>query len=536
MTTRTTVTIPEGLDLNDRDARQRVEAGIKKNLGQNFEILWPRPKEKSRDVVAVDSRPGLQRVTLGPDVRPTMGGQVFAKLRTQGLQMVEFDPYGGFALACTMDEQTIEIRNRLAAVLKCEPWALEVVCDSIFDEKLGRDRLDKVCLVKIPSQGISAEKRLTTWRELIVMLKDGGTGWAVEEDSVSGQVQLSYGAPPRLHSLVRLAEIGLEPVIRRDLWNLLPIGLNPSEKVISIDLKAGPHMAFGGATGTGKSGAIRTVLAGALLHGADIVVIDPKKNCGDFKAFEPYAVAWGDDESLEQTADIMDVVYGEGQRRKAILKSLGLPNVWELSQAERQEHGIKPLLMIFDEFQSSTLLKDVPKGLKNDDPLVKRPQRHNYNVARIKNVAQSGVLELRSVGIHFGFAGQVVSAEAFGSTLRANLSSVVVCIPRVGAMMPKREILGLQFGDSANAALELIDVLNTPDPGLGLTMGESGSVDGCRIAFAEPPEITELLISAGVPEPERWNINARLVEARAMEDAKYEGGDTEPNLTDVEAV
>ncbi len=499
------VELPDGTDLTDAKVQKRVDVRARQRYGQGAVVAWPRHPDVQDGIAPLvpilQARPGARRLPLESAAK---AAKLAARCEGWGLTLVAYDEHRREAVVAQLDADTLRVRNRLASLLKCEPWAVEVVCHRVWDDKEGEERLDQVIVLRAPETSVAADKRQQIWAELIPHL--GGTGgWEVVDDPVSGRVRLRYGVPRRLLPRTTPADIGLEPIVRRDMWHHLPLGVNPEGQVLAFDLRSGPHLGVGGATGSGKSVSIRAILAGALLHGHDVVVIDPKKSCGDFVSFAPYAVAWGDD-TLEQAADIMEAVYAEGGRRKAVLRSLGLPSIWHLSQAERDEHGIKPLLVVFDEFQAATIAKSVPKGIPADDPLMQRARSHNYAVARIQEVAQSGVLELRFVGIHFLFAGQVVSAEAFGSALRANLSSVLVCVPPAGGLPPKREILGMQFGDSAARASELIAQLNTRDHGLALTMGEDGNVDGCRVAFCDPAAIDELLAAAKLPEATRWEI------------------------------
>ena len=505
MTTRTTVTVPEGLDLTDRNDRQRIEAGIKKKLGSTFEILWPRPKSKTRDVVAVDSRPGLQRVSLGPDVRPTMGGQVFAKLRSQGLQMVDFDVYGGVTLACVLDPATVAIRNRLAEALRCDPWSIEVVCNEVFDEALGRDRLDQICIVRLPPQGIVAEKRQTIWRELIPLLRDGGTGWLVDEDSVSGQVQLSYGPPRRLPKSVSMAEL-MPATMQPDLWHKIPLGINAEGKIVGVDLKLGPMGLVVGPTGSGKSVELRQHAASALAHGHELIVIDTNKSGLDFLRFKPWTVAWGG--TLHTAQAILDAVYNEGQRRRAVLERYEIPSWSELPSEVRQREHIVPITVLIDEFMSMALQVPVPKGLEKGHPELVEANELNTSKAIILSKIGKIARELRFSGIFMVLATQrpdTSQISGFGE-IRSNLTSSVQMV-KPGSI-PAQETLRMIFpGEQTAVAADTFRELDDGATiGLAAYASEGGEVEGFRVAFTQIDAIQPLLESIDIPQPKKWDI------------------------------
>ena len=502
MTTRTTVTIPDGLDLSDRNVRQKIELSIKKKLGSTFEVLWPRPKDKTRDVVAVDSRPGLKKVSLGSDVKQSSGPAVFAKLRTMGLQMVEFDPYGGFALACTMDEQTVKIRNKLAAVLKCDPWALEIVCDSIFDEKLGRDRLDKVCIVKIPSQGISAEKRTTLWHEIIPMLDDGSNGWVVEEDTVSNQIQLSYGPKKRLPDLVPLESL-MPTSLNLDAWAKIPLGIDAEGHQVCTNLESNVHGVYAGPTGTGKTILLLTHAVGALARGHRLIMIDAIKAGLDFQAIQPWCSGWADD--LESAQVMIEAVYAEVTRRKVVLTNLeGVDDakVSDVSPEVQRRYQLFPMTVIIDEYASMVMEEAVHKSLPKDSPYRVEAEARNAHRAVIATVVGNIAREARFAQIHLVLALQRADASITGGNMRSNLTHAVQLAPPGKPI--SREALTMLFpgdtGPQAAAALSELD--DGESRGLAVMAAEGGTVTGFRVAYTKKAsEIPPLLEAVPVPLP-----------------------------------
>lgn len=495
-TTTVTVTVPDGLNLNDRNDRQKIEAGIKKNLGSTFEVLWPRPKDPTRNVVVVDSRPGLQKVGLGSDVKSTSGAAVFAKLRTMGLQMVEFDPFGGFALACQMDDQTVAIRNRLAEVLKTDPWNLEVICNSIFDEDLGRERLDQVCLVRLPPQSITAERRSATWRELIPMLRDGTNGWTVEEDSVSGQVQLSYGPTRRLPELVPLADL-MPNKMEPDSWSRIPLGIDETGHQVTTSLAANPHSVYVGPTGTGKTALLLTHAVGALARGHDLVLVDVAKHGLDFDVLRPYCRELATE--LDQAQAVLQAVYEEMERRVKFLNEHPYTKISEVPYDLKVKHGLQPTTVIIDEYATTVMEESVPKSLPKDSQFRIDAEKRNADHAMIAfTVGQLARLS-RASQIHLVIALQRPDASITGGEMRFNLTNAIQLAPAGKPI--GREALTMVFpGETgAQAALALSELDDGRSPGLGVMAAEGGSAIGFRVAYARPNEIAALLEAVPVP-------------------------------------
>ena len=504
MTTRTTVTIPEGPDLNDlndRIVRQKVELSIKKKLGSTFEVLWPRPKDKTRDVVAVDSRPGLKKVSLGSDVKQSSGPAVFAKLRTMGLQMVEFDPYGGFALACTMDDQTVAIRNRLAEALKTDPWNLEVICNSVYDPDpdLKRERLDQVCITRMPSQSITADRRAATWRELIPMLKDGTNGWLVDEDSVSKQVQLSYGPARKLPGLVPLADL-MPAQMDPNEWARIPLGIDEEGRQVCTSLAANPHSVYVGPTGTGKTALLLTHAVGALARGHQLILVDVAKHGLDFSVLKPWCRELATE--LDTAQAVLEAVRKEMERRVEFLNKNPYTKISEVPYDLQVKHRLQPMTVIIDEYATTVMEESVPKSLPKDSDFRKDAEARNANHALIAfTVGQLARLS-RAASISLVVALQRPDAAITGGEMRFNLTNAIQLAPPGKPI--GREALTMVFpGETgAQAALALSELDDGHSLGLAVMAAEGGSARGFRVAYAEPNEIPALLEAVPVPHAE----------------------------------
>lgn len=450
-------------------------------------------------------RPDEHVATWGEKVSATMAAQLDASLETLGFTVVEWDPGHRTAHVARLDDETRTVRARLANLLGTEPHAVEVELSYAHDEKLERERLDVVTVHRAPNRGTNLDKRTDVWRDLVVSLPDGSNGWKVSEDPATGVVTLTYGQPRVLPDLVPMAKM-LPPALDTSNWSRLALGLDPDGNDASIDLTAGPHALIVGPTGSGKSVLLRQHAVSALAHGHRLIVIDAVKGGLDFLAFKPWCVAFG--ESLDEARIIIEKVYAEGQRRKALLKAYEAPSWVDLPAAVRRKENIYPLTMLFDEFMSAAIASPVPKGLDKDDPLVQEANRLNADKAVILAMIGKIARELRFSGIFAAIAMQRPDAAAlpgFGE-IRSNLTSAVQLI-KPGSL-PAQETLRMVFpGDQTHVATETIMELDDgSSKGLALIGADGGDVTGFRVAFGVPSEIPAFLEDLGVPKPERWTI------------------------------
>ncbi|HKE70189.1 MAG TPA: type VII secretion protein EccCa [Nocardioidaceae bacterium] len=155
----------------------------------------------------------------------------------------------------------------------------------------------------------------------------------------------------------------------RSLRELLrvPIGIGSNGNTVMLDLKEsahggmGPHGLVVGATGSGKSEMLRTLVSSLVInHGPDrlaLMLVDFKGGA-TFAAMEDIPHIAGIITNLQDDLTLVDrmhdALFGEMQRRQEILKSVGnLPNVTayhDLIDAGEPLEPLPHLLVIVDEF------------------------------------------------------------------------------------------------------------------------------------------------------------------------------------------
>jgi len=156
---------------------------------------------------------------------------------------------------------------------------------------------------------------------------------------------------------------------KRSLRDLLrvPIGIGANGGVVLLDLKEsahggmGPHGMVVGATGSGKSEMLRTLVSSLVIsHGPErlaLMLVDFKGGA-TFAAMEDIPHIAGMITNLQDDLTLVDrmrdALFGEMQRRQEILKQAGnLPNVGAYQELLDSGQALEPLphlLVIIDEF------------------------------------------------------------------------------------------------------------------------------------------------------------------------------------------
>lgn len=329
----------------------------------------------------------------------------------------------------------------------------------------------------------------------VVTRRVGNPGWTVEVDALGGTATIVPGEAPRLPDVVPLATLLPGPGAP---WHELPIGSDPAGQPVALDLLATPHIVLTGQTGSGKTIGLVGLAVQALARGWDLVVVDPTKAGLDFASLRPWCSGWGT-ESLEQAAATLKAAYAEVPRRKELLLAHGAVKWSDLPEPVRDEHGIRPVLVIVDEASSLVLQEAMPKGLPKGHPTGEQITARNIARAEILDLMGRIAREARFAGIHLCLGIQRPDASIMGGEMRSNLGARVQLV--APGSPPAPEALRMLFpAEVAASAGEVIEALDDGhSKGLAVVHAEGGALRGLRVAYAAPAEIPDLLEQAGVP-------------------------------------
>lgn len=526
-----TITLPDGLDTSDPDVRRKVMKVVREQYGQAYVAMWPRhtdwPDGVPFTLPVVDVRPGATDLSLSADAKPNGALEFAQRVEDNALgYLVAWDPYARRAVAARLDDETLSVRNRLAARLGVPPHEVEVALHHVYDPKIGERRLDQIVVTRAAWGKKTAQDKQVFLGQFVTELPHGSSGWLVEEDASTGWSRLVYGPPRKLPGTVPMSTL-LPDRIKPDQWHLLPLGVTDGLQVTGIDLTLGPHSLIVGPTGSGKTVALVQLIVSALSRGHEVHMVDPTKGGLDFLSVKAWCTGWA--ESLPQAQALIEKIYAEVTRRKAILQEYGAVKWSDLPDAVQTAKGIKPTLVVIDEYGSLVIEESIPKALPKEHPF--RAEADERNVARAIIAGTVGRLarEARFAGVHLAIALQRPDAGIVGGEMRSNLTSSVQLAPPGKPV--SREALAMVFpGDvGPQAAVTLAELDDGTSRGLAVMAADGGSVEGFRVGYAKPGEVPGILRSLGAPEATPWVVGEPTTAVKPEPDFEIiEGSQTQP--------
>ncbi|WP_263788724.1 DNA translocase FtsK 4TM domain-containing protein [Salinibacter grassmerensis] len=254
---------------------------------------------------------------------------------------------------------------------------------------------------------------------------------------IPGKSAVGVEIPNRNRELVRLRNvIGTRKFQDTDLKLPLPLGKNIEGEVHVGDLATMPHLLIAGATGSGKSVGLNSIITGLIYacHPANLrfVIIDPKKiELQQYTALETQFVAVPEDidqtviTDIDEASGVLKSVEREMETRYDLLSDASVRNITgynekfqagELDPTDGHRH-MPYLVVVVDE------LADLMMAAGDD---VEGP------ISRLAQMA-------RAVGIHLILATQRPSVDVVTGVIKANFPSRIAF--EVASRVDSRTIL-----------------------------------------------------------------------------------------------
>lgn len=190
------------------------------------------------------------------------------------------------------------------------------------------------------------------------------------------------------------------------------LGIAPSGDVAVEDIARLPHLLIAGATGSGKSILLRSILCSLLLvHPPDelrIFLVDPKQI--DFMPFEdvPHLVNGRIiTDPVQAVADLQENIEVELSRRRPILKRAGVTNALDFYEAGGTRKQMPQMVIMVDEFADLASTLD-----------------RTGRAAFMSIIQRYGQLT-RAFGIYLVLATQRPSVQVITGDIKANLTARV---------------------------------------------------------------------------------------------------------------
>lgn len=192
--------------------------------------------------------------------------------------------------------------------------------------------------------------------------------------------------------------------VRSNTERSLAIGQSPNGEIVRWDVESAPHIRVHGKTqGSGKTNLIKTVVAGAILQGAHIVVLDRRafKDWHDYRRYIEM-IDTRKEGALLETAKQLQLLY---QERDDLLGTHGAPNIAQLPNPPQR------FFVVISEFGTTCRNAAETGELDEALPLLK-----------------SILSEAGATGVHMIFEDQVVT-RAWPRELRGNADPITGYLP-----------------------------------------------------------------------------------------------------------
>ncbi|MCS6825938.1 MAG: DNA translocase FtsK, partial [Caldilinea sp.] len=224
------------------------------------------------------------------------------------------------------------------------------------------------------------------------------------EAPVPGRPYVGIEVPNPDKSLVSLRGILESPELRKGGALALPLGRNTAGAPVVLDLTRAPHILIAGATGSGKSVCINTIVTGLLMqHGPEtlrFVMVDPKMV--ELPGYNGVPHLYGKViTDVEQVMGALTWLLLQMDDRYRLFRDVGVRNIDAYNTAVRKQKDGQPLpyiVLIIDELADlmMTAAEDIER-----------------QICRLAQMA-------RATGIHLILATQRPSTDVITGLIKAN--------------------------------------------------------------------------------------------------------------------
>jgi S-DNA-T family DNA segregation ATPase FtsK/SpoIIIE len=224
----------------------------------------------------------------------------------------------------------------------------------------------------------------------------------------------------------------------------LEIGVDSMNSHFTYDVREAPHMLIAGATGSGKSVFLSSVIDQLLkVDNTSLVLFDPKMVELSMYEQEDKVVLY-EDNIYRMNEELKDLIQ-KMESRYRLFKTEGVRDIKEYNKAVKKKMDY--MFVIIEEFgdlmtTTEVRIEEIPQGFKKDgEPkkpkIVKHPIRKEIHNSVLK-LAQKA----RACGIHLIISTQRPSVDVISGTIKANFPV------KVGLRMGNVHDSKVVFGES----------------------------------------------------------------------------------------
>jgi len=261
------------------------------------------------------------------------------------------------------------------------------------------------------------------------------------EAPIPGQSLIGIEIPNKDSMVVRLRDMVEDPLFKRRSTNLtLALGEDVSGESILADLSKMPHLMIAGATGTGKSVCINTIITTLLYQNSPddlkFIMVDPKRVELSLYNGIPHLLT----DVIVENAKVINTLkwaVSEMERRYRLLQDTGSRDIGSYQEKMKAGEKIKRKNPETNETYEEEL-KNVPYIVIVIDELADLMGTHGKEVeGAIVRLAQMA----RAVGIHLIVSTQRPSVEVITGLIKANITTRIAF--QVGSQIDSRTILDM---------------------------------------------------------------------------------------------
>ena len=205
----------------------------------------------------------------------------------------------------------------------------------------------------------------------------------------------------------------------------IPFATSIEGRPICLDLRAVPHLLLAGSSGSGKSVSAQGIMYGAIVQGAQVVMIDVQKSGADFKFAANQSAAFVTD--IFEAEAAMKAVYAEVKKRATANGAAGVGHSSELIDPP------PPIVVFIDEFLGVIMSGKKPSNTPEDDHELEAQRLENIRLYQAKKQIAflSGRIaaEARSADVHLVLMTQKLVMAMLDDDLRdikTNLARILI--------------------------------------------------------------------------------------------------------------
>jgi S-DNA-T family DNA segregation ATPase FtsK/SpoIIIE len=300
------------------------------------------------------------------------------------------------------------------------------------------------------------------------------------EAPIPGKSAIGIEVPNKHRSMVSLRGVMESPVFRNHRGTLpLALGRDIAGAPVVADLVAMPHLLIAGATGSGKSVCLHSVILSLIMthtpEEVKLILIDPKRV--EMAVYDgiPHLIS-PMVHSVKHAADVMRKAIKEMEKRYDRFALKGVTNLSEFNELARM-----PKESPVDEFEPLPRVVIIIDELA--DLMMQARAEFEYSICRLAQLA-------RATGIHLVIATQRPSVKIITGNIKANMPSRISLA--VASIHDSRTILD---GLGAERLIGHGDMLHAP-----LEAPKPKRIQGSFVQREDIAAVAEFLRDQGEPE------------------------------------